>query len=93
MLKSLMAVGTKDLLILSVLRDELLTAAAPLSCHDAVEMRFIVLQKTEYNFLLIRCYTTALRGCSLLEEPKEPKQYPAEPQYCISVFQKQITPS
>jgi len=37
-----MAVGAKDLLNLSVLQP--LTAAAPLSCQDAVETMFIILQ-------------------------------------------------
>ena len=41
-----MAVGTKDLLNLcpAAQWDEPLTAAAPLSCQDAVERMFIVLQ-------------------------------------------------
>jgi len=38
-------------------------AAAPLSCQDAVEGMFIV-HIIEYNFLLICCSTTALRGSS-----------------------------
>ena len=42
LLKSLMAVGTKDLLNLSVLQP--LTATVPLSCQDAVERMFIILQ-------------------------------------------------
>ena len=41
-----MAVGTKDLLNLSVLqrRDEPLTATTPLSCQDAVERMSIIIQ-------------------------------------------------
>ena len=42
LLKSLMAVGTKDLLNLSVLQS--LTAAAPLTCQDAVERMSIIIQ-------------------------------------------------
>ena len=42
LLKSLMAVGTKDLLNLSVLQP--LTAAAPLTCQDTMEMMSIIIQ-------------------------------------------------
>ena len=42
LLKSLMAVGTKDLLNLSVLQP--LTAAAPLTFQDAVERMSIIIQ-------------------------------------------------
>jgi len=54
-----MAVGTKDLLNLSVLQ--------LLLCPARMLLRgWLLLSKTEYNFLLIRCSTAALRGSSLL---------------------------
>ena len=63
-----MAVGTKDLLNLSVLQcSEMSLSLQLLLCPARMLWRGCLLfSKTENNFLLIRCFTTALRGSSLL---------------------------
>ena len=72
LLKSLMAVGTKDLLKLSVLqRIEMSLLLQLLLCPARMLWRVCLLFcKTEYNFFLICCSTTALRGSSLLPATK-----------------------
>jgi len=62
-----MAVGTKDLLNLSVLqRSEIGLSLQLLLCPARMLWKGCLLfSKTEYNFFLIRCSTTALRGSSL----------------------------
>ena len=63
-----MAVETKDLLNLSVLQhSEMNLSLQLLLCPARMLWRGCLLfSKTEYNFLLSRCTTTALRGSSLL---------------------------
>ena len=63
-----MAVGTKDLLNLSVLqRSKMSLSLQLLLCPARMLWRgCLFFSKTEYNFLLLRCSTTALRGSSLL---------------------------
>ena len=64
LLKSLMAVRTKDLLNLSVLQRSEMSLSLQLLLWPARMLwrGCLLLSKTEYNFLLIRCSTTALRG-------------------------------
>jgi len=63
-----MAVGTKDLLNLSVLqRSEIsLSLQLPLCPARRLWRGCLLFTIKEYYFLLIRCSTTALRGSSLL---------------------------
>ena len=63
-----MAVGTKDLLNLSILqRSEMSPSLQLLLCPARMLWRGCLLfSKTEYHFLLICCSTTALRGSCLV---------------------------
>ena len=63
-----MAVGTKDLLNLSVLQRSEMSLSLQLLLRPARMLwrGFLLFYKTKYDFLLIRCSTTALRGSSLL---------------------------
>ena len=69
LLKSLMAVRTKDLLNLSVLQhSDMSLSLQLLLCPARMLWRGCLLFfKTEYNFLFIRCSTTALTGSSVFK--------------------------